>query len=288
MRTPTLRLLSFAIASLLGGLAASPLSAAEPAHTALTDARAEARIETTYRLSPYLRADQLDVQVSNGVATLSGSVPEEVSKELAEAIASGIEGVSKVENALTVDAKVRADTPRRFAEVLDDGTITTAINSKLAWSRFANDLQVTVATRDGAVTLTGNARSADARAAANRLAATTRGVGEVDDRIVVGNAVGAGMLKPATAQPAGTAMSDTWITTKVKYTLLYSSNVAGSDVEVSTAAGVVTLSGNLHSGAERALAIELAQNIGGVKSVDSNALLVAPVAGPTVAEASKR
>lgn len=228
------------------------------------------------------------MQVSNGVATLRGSVPEEVSKELAEAIAGGIEGVSKVENALTVDAKSGPATPRRFAEVLDDGTITTAINSKLAWSRFANDLQVTVATRDGAVTLTGNARSADARAAANRLAATTRGVGEVDDRIVVGDAVGAGMLKPAAAQPAGTAMSDTWITTKVKYTLLYSSNVAGSDVEVSTAAGVVTLSGSLHSGAERALAIELAQNIGGVKSVDSNALLVAPIAGPTVAEASKR
>lgn len=287
MKTLVTRLLAFSTATLLGA-ASPPLSAAEPAHTALTDARAEARIETTYRLSPYLRGDRLDVDVSNGVATLRGSVHEEVSKELAEAIASGVEGVSQVENAVTVDTKAGTATPRRFAEVLDDGTITAAIHSKLAWSRFANDLQVTVATRDGAVTLTGHARSADARAAANRLAATTRGVGAVDDRIVVGDAVGQGMLKPAMAAREGTAIGDTWITTKVKYTLLYSSNVAGSDVDVSTEAGVVTLRGSLHSGAERALAIELAQNIGGVKRVDSDALVLAPDTSPVVAASPRR
>jgi osmotically-inducible protein OsmY len=38
--------------------------------------------------------------------------------------------------------------------------------------------------------------------------------------------------------------------------------------------GVVTLSGTLDSGAERALAIELTQNIGGVKSVQSDALVL--------------
>lgn len=268
------RLLALAIAALLGGTSSFPISAAETVHTAVTDARSEARIDTTFKLSPYLRADRLDVKVSDGVATLRGSVREEVSKELAGAIASGIEGVVEVKNQLEVEPSATAEAPRRFGEVLDDGTITTAINSKLAWSRFADDLKVTVATRDGAVTLTGNARSSDARAAANRLAATTRGVGAVDDQIVVGAA--ADTLKPATAAPASTAISDTWITTKVKYTLLYSSNVAGTDVQVSTEAGVVTLSGKLHSGAERALAIELAQNISGVKRVEADSLTSEP------------
>ncbi len=54
--------------------------------------------------------------------------------------------------------------------------------------------------------------------------------------------------------------------------MLYSSNVKGSDVEVSTKGGVVTLSGKLGSGAERALAIELADNVRGVKSVNAETL----------------
>jgi osmotically-inducible protein OsmY len=53
---------------------------------------------------------------------------------------------------------------------------------------------------------------------------------------------------------------------------MYSSNVNGSDIAVSTNAGVVTLSGRMESGAERALAIELAGNVKGVKSVNSRSL----------------
>ena len=67
-------------------------------------------------------------------------------------------------------------------------------------------------------------------------------------------------------------MSDGWITTKVKSTYMYSSNVDGSDIAVNTDKGIVTLSGKVDSGAERALAIELAQNVRGVKSVYSKAL----------------
>jgi osmotically-inducible protein OsmY len=67
-------------------------------------------------------------------------------------------------------------------------------------------------------------------------------------------------------------VSDAWITTKVKSTFLYSSNVAGSDITVTTAGGVVTLTGKVDSGAERALAIELAQNVKGVKSVRATGL----------------
>ena len=65
---------------------------------------------------------------------------------------------------------------------------------------------------------------------------------------------------------------DGWITTKVKSTYAYSTNVDGSDISVTTNGGVVTLSGMVDSGAERALAIELAQNVRGVKSVHSKGL----------------
>jgi osmotically-inducible protein OsmY len=74
------------------------------------------------------------------------------------------------------------------------------------------------------------------------------------------------------AKSEGTDIADGWITTKVKSTYMYSTNVNGSDIAVSTNAGVVTLTGKVDSGAERALAIELAHNVRGVKSVDSTAL----------------
>ncbi|MNP74051.1 Osmotically-inducible protein Y precursor [compost metagenome] len=67
-------------------------------------------------------------------------------------------------------------------------------------------------------------------------------------------------------------VADSWITTKVKSTLMYSSNVSGSAISVSTNGGIVTLSGLVASGVERDLAIELAQNVRGVKSVRSSEL----------------
>lgn len=76
----------------------------------------------------------------------------------------------------------------------------------------------------------------------------------------------------SSAQETGKDISDSWITTKVKSTYLYSSNVDGSDIAVNTKNGIVTLSGKMSSGAERALAIEFAENVRGVKSVESKAL----------------
>ena len=95
----------------------------------------------------------------------------------------------------------------------------------------------------------------------------THGVHAVNNQLVLETG------KPgAVAKTEGTDMSDGWITTKVKSAYMYSSNVNGSDIAVSTNAGVVTLTGKMDSGAERALAIELARNVKGVKSVDSNLL----------------
>lgn len=80
-----------------------------------------------------------------------------------------------------------------------------------------------------------------------------------------------GAAKAAT-QEAGHDMSDGWITTKVKSTFMNFTDVDGSDISVNTDKGIVALSGKVDNGTERALAIELAQNVRGVKSVNSKAL----------------
>ena len=128
------------------------------------------------------------------------------------------------------------------------------------WLRFGVD------TTRGKVLLTGKADTQEAKDAAGKLATNTRGVSSVKNLLVVENA------KPSLVKAEVNNMADGWITTKVKSTFAYSTNVDGSDIGVKTHEGVVTLSGKVDSGAERALAIELAKNVRGVKSVDSKEL----------------
>lgn len=71
-------------------------------------------------------------------------------------------------------------------------------------------------------------------------------------------------------QPA----TDTWITTKVKTTLLATDGVAGTDINVSTSNGVVTLAGVLDSQAAVDKAIEVTRSIEGVVDVDTRALTI--------------
>lgn len=69
-------------------------------------------------------------------------------------------------------------------------------------------------------------------------------------------------------QPVG----DTWITTKVKSELLADSDVKGTDINVSTKNGVVTLAGVLDNQMAIDKAITIAKNIKGVSDVDTRAL----------------
>lgn len=242
----------------------------------VTEARQEAQIWTTYTLSPYLRAHDLSVTVHDGKATLSGKVNEDVNKDLAKEIALGVEGIKEVDNQIVVlgDYNPPASTTRSYGEMVDDASITTAIKSKLLWSKSTDGHTTEVTTTAGKVTLRGTADSAAAKDLVGRMAMNTRGVVAVQNQLVVTPAKPTitDQAKSSTAE-ASREISDSWITTKVKSTLLYSSNVSGMHVEVHTKSGAVTLTGKLGSGAERALAIELAENVRGVKSVNAKGLM---------------
>ncbi|UXI69059.1 BON domain-containing protein [Tahibacter amnicola] len=67
-------------------------------------------------------------------------------------------------------------------------------------------------------------------------------------------------------------MGDTWITTKVKTELLADSAVKGTDINVTTINGVVTLAGVLDNQVAIDKAITIAKNVKGVTDVDTRAL----------------
>lgn len=270
-------LLAAAVALALGSsqTIADDKMAAKQQSGPLTNARQEAQIWTTYSLSPYLRSNDLSVSVEDGKATLTGNVEEDVHKELAGAIAAGVTGIKDVDNQILVDADYKPPTSstRGYGDVVDDATITTAVKSKLLWSKHTEGMDTKVVTHNGKVELSGTVATQQAKQQAEKLAKNTDGVRSVSNQLLISNKTADSKGYGKEDSETGTLISDSWITTKVKSTFMYSSNVAGADISVNTNNGIVTLAGKVDSGAEQALAIELAQNIRGVKSVSSKQLM---------------
>ena len=74
-------------------------------------------------------------------------------------------------------------------------------------------------------------------------------------------------------------VNDTWITTKVKSSLLADNDVSGMDIRVVTNNGVVGLSGNVETQAQADQARKIAQDIEGVVRVDDSDLTVGNARG---------
>lgn len=272
-KQPRKRMIAIGFALSIAAMSTTALAASVSQE--VTEARQETQIWTTYALSPYLRANDLNVTVHDGKATLTGKVNEDVNKDLAKEIALGVSGIKEVDNQIEVlsDYTPTPATARSYGEIVDDASITAAIKSKLIWSKNTEGQDTEVTTTAGKVTLKGTAETAAAKDLVGRMAMNTRGVIAVNNQLVVTPAKTSVVDKvESTGKEAEREISDAWITTKVKSTLLYSSNVRGTDVVVNTKDGVVTLDGRLDSGAERALAIELAENVRGVKSVNAKGL----------------
>jgi osmotically-inducible protein OsmY len=254
-------------------VASAGVACADSVSQDIVDARQERQIWTTYALSPHLRATNLVALVQSGRVRLTGTVAENEQKDLAAVIAAEVTGIHEVDNQIVVQPGyvfISKTPARSYGEVIDDASVTFEVESKIAWSKFTQDLHAMVDTTRGTVRLRGTADSQAAKNLAGRLAETTRNVVMVDNQLTV-TGVRSPALENDTLRPSapGQNVSDSWITAKVASTLLYSINASAGKISVSTIGGVVTLTGRAKSSVERALAIDLAQNVRGVRSVSS-------------------
>jgi len=272
------------LAMATGMLSFSSLSvmAQETSSSEVTEARMEGSIATAFALNRHLNPFRIDVQVQDRTAILTGAVEDGVNRDLAEQLALSIEGIDKVDNQLTVDTDVdQSDAERTsLANSLNDATTTATVKSKLLWNRNTQGLDIGVSTRNSVVTLTGEAHSEAARELAERLADNTEGVRDVINEIAVTGRPGTAERAQETASDvageAADVVSDAWVTSKVKSSMLFNRNLDGMDISVMSRNGEVTLSGRVDSQARKQIAIETAQDIRGVDSVDAQALRVAP------------
>jgi hyperosmotically inducible periplasmic protein len=77
---------------------------AEEAGAYIDDAAITAKIKADFLADPLLKVFQIDVATTDGVVTLSGEVDSQASIDRSQAIASGVENVVSVQNALVVKA----------------------------------------------------------------------------------------------------------------------------------------------------------------------------------------
>lgn len=271
-------LMAGAIAAAMG-VSGPVLADDKPLSQEAREARMEGQILGTYTLNRHLNPFDFDVEVNGDTAIISGEVEDAIDKELAEQIARGVAGIEQVENRVMVNPDVevreRADNERTFGDAVSDATITASVKSKLLWNSHTDGLDIKVETRNGNVMLSGTADSDASKDLAARIAENTEGVRDVDNQLRVGAKSDSRDDVDDRTAAATTAVSDAWITSKVKSSFLFSRNLPGTDINVDTRDGVVTLSGAVASGAERDLAIEVAKGIRGVKEVNASGLDVA-------------
>ncbi len=143
-------------------------------------------------------------------------------------------------------------------EQVNDAALTTKVKAKLAADPEINPFKIDVDTDNGMVTLRGRVDDQGDRSEAVKLARETSGVRGVHDELSVGAA--------PTDQAPGT---DAAIATAVKTKLAADPDVSALNVDVDVEDGVVTLSGVVRSEYAKDHAEELAEKVGGVKSVNN-------------------
>jgi len=153
---------------------------------AQTDAGITTAVKTKLAADADVKAYQIDVDTSNKVVTLSGSVDTATAKTRAVEIARGTDGVANVVDNIRVTATAAAPTmPEAERAVFSDPSLTTSVKSKLIADDLVKARNIDVDTRDSIVTLTGEVRSQAEKDQALKLARETDGVKSVTDRITV-------------------------------------------------------------------------------------------------------
>lgn len=272
------KMLVLTLGSLL--LASQPLAvlAAESTLTEqLAEARQEGSIWTAINLNRDLKPFRLSVDVEKGRAVLGGKVASEEQRELAGQVAMSVEGISAVDNQITVDpALANGEAPRSDAgQRWDDTALAARVKARLLVEKHVDGLDIKVTSKNGAVTLEGTAPTEEASQQASHLAAQTEGVASVDNRLKVQPQDSSGKKLEDSVNDAQAAVSDAWITSQIKAGLVARHALDGLSIGVATRDGVVSLSGTVPTDAERQELIDTARKTRGVRDVDASALKVA-------------
>ena len=239
MKTKNLFALLFLIASPVALFAASE-----------TDRKIEEAAKASYNYRTILE-DHVKVKAQDGVVTLTGSVQDIGEKNLAADTVENLPGVMSVQN----EIKIEPTYPEH-----SDAWMAFKIRSRLLVKGKVSVTTTTVAVHDGVVTLGGTANNVAQKELTEIYAKEIDWVKSVQNNIIVKDS-------PTMDETAAEKIDDASITSQVKYALVSHEGTSGVKTKITTIEGVITITGEARSDAEKSLVTKLAQSVRGVKTV---------------------
>jgi len=241
-----------------------------------SDLRRERQILTTYATNPILQDDcGIAATLVRSNASLAGRATSHSAGQFALSV-NGFTHVDKPIGLAEAIPSALSNRDARFRQKADDATITASIRSKLLWRAATSGLDIRVLTRDGLARVDGSVYKAEQRDIVIRVVADTAGVRLVDDEIVVFNQPPitdmAKSAQVAISTLSNLPVSDTWIVSHIESAFALSPSVNHADIRVSARDGAVSLDGRAGPCKGRESAIEIAEHMRGVRSVNADRL----------------
>jgi len=151
-----------------------------------------------------------------------------------------------------------------------DSQIEAAAQNSYVFKNFLKDDAIKTASKEGVVTLTGIVHDDSHKQLAQDTVTGLPGVKSVTNQIEV--------------KESPPASSDTWLYLKVKSALAFHRSVSSYNTQVELKEGVVTLTGDATSQAQKDLTTEYAQDVEGVKEVKNQMTVTSKPQTPTLEE----
>lgn len=217
-----------------------------------TDSQIEDAAKASYNYRAVLD-NRVHVKSDDGVVTLTGTVQDNDQKALAEDTVKNLPGVVSVVNNIKVDSA-----PAEHS----DAWIALKVRSELLFHSNVSATSTKVDVSNGVVLLTGTVDNSAQKDLTEAYAKDVAGVTSVtNDLVVKDNANNTTMSE---------SIDDASITSQVKYELLDHKSTSAIKTKVTTKDGVVMISGDASSDAEKDLVSKLANSVRGVRSVENN------------------
>jgi len=152
-----------------------------------------------------------------------------------------------------------------------DDSLKDRIEYRIETSPVVKTYDIRVKVENANAILTGKVANDAQKAEAGKLAKID-GVARVDNQIAIDKDADKTLMDHAKngMRKTGEAVTDTWITTKVKWFFMGDDLLKGSHIDVDTKERVVTLNGTVKTETGRKQAVRLAQETDGVTKVVDN------------------
>lgn len=218
-----------------------------------TDNKIEDAAKASYNYRTVLE-DHVKVKAHDGIVTLTGTVQDADEKALAQDTVENLPGVTAVKNEIVV----KSTYPEH-----SDAWIAFKVRGRLLVKANVSATATTVAVKDGIVTLGGTADTLAQKELTEVYAKEIAWVKGINNEIVIKEQV------HAASETLGDKMDDASITSQVKYALLNHKSTSALKTKVTTNDGMIVITGEAGSEAEKALVTKLAQDVRGVKAVNN-------------------